>query len=111
LEVVESRWLVRTEEIMSLERILVPVDIAKWPVEVFSMTNTIANHPNAAVTLVHVVTLNIAVPETRVYEEIGAFGQGFGKRILPRAANRRGVRRGTGTASRRRLSRRGVYGR
>jgi nucleotide-binding universal stress UspA family protein len=68
---VESRWLVRTEEIMSLDRILVPVNIAKWPVEVFSVANTIAKHPNAAVTLLHVVTLNIAAPEKGVYEQLG----------------------------------------
>lgn len=68
---VEPQWLVRTEEIMSLERILVPVDIAKWPVEVFSVANTFAKHPNAAVTLLHVVTLNIAAPEKRVYEQLG----------------------------------------
>lgn len=60
---------------MSPERILVPVDIAKWPVEVFSVANTIAKHPNAAVTLLHVVTLNIAAPEKGVYEQLGRDAQ------------------------------------
>ena len=72
---VEPQWLVRTEEIMSLERILVPVDIAKWPVEVFSVANTFAKHPSATVTLLHVVTLNIAAPEKGVYEQLGRDAQ------------------------------------
>jgi len=72
---VEPQWLVRTEEIMSLERILVPVNIRKWAVEVFSVANTFAKHPNAAVTLLHVVTLNIAAPEKGVYEQLGRDAQ------------------------------------
>jgi len=71
----KPQWLVGTNENMSLERILVPVDIAKWPVEVFSVANTIAKHPNAAVTLLHVVTLNIAAPEKGVYEQLGRDAQ------------------------------------
>jgi universal stress protein A len=67
---VESRLLVRTEEIMSLDRILVPVDVAKWPVEVFSVANAFAKQPGVTVTLLHVVTLNIAAPEKRVYEQL-----------------------------------------
>jgi|ERR1017187_6217610 nucleotide-binding universal stress UspA family protein len=72
---VESRWLVRTEETMSLERILVPVDIAKWPVEIFSVANTFAKQPGATVILLHVVTLNIAAPEKGVYEQLGREAQ------------------------------------
>lgn len=56
---------------MSLERILLPVDITKWPVEVFSVANTLAKQPGATVTLLHVVTLNIAAPEKGVYEQLG----------------------------------------
>jgi nucleotide-binding universal stress UspA family protein len=72
---VEPQWLVRAEEIMSLERIFVPVDIAKWPVEVFSVANTIAKQPGATVILLHVVTLNIAAPEKGVYEQLGREAQ------------------------------------
>jgi nucleotide-binding universal stress UspA family protein len=72
---VEPQWLVRVEENMSPERILVPLDIRKWPVEVFSVANTIAKLPNAAVTLLHVVTLNIAAPEKGVYEQLGRDAQ------------------------------------
>jgi nucleotide-binding universal stress UspA family protein len=72
---VEPQWLVRAEAIMSLERILVPLDIKKWPVEVFSVANTFAKRPSAAVTLLHVVTLNIAVPEKGVYEQLGRDAQ------------------------------------
>ena len=60
---------------MSLERILVPVDIAKWPVEVFSVANTFAKQPGAAVTLFQVVTLNIAAPEKGIYEQVGRDAQ------------------------------------
>jgi nucleotide-binding universal stress UspA family protein len=60
---------------MSLERILVPVNIAKWPVEVFFVANSIAELPNSAVTLLHVVTLNIAAPEKGVYEQLGRDAQ------------------------------------
>ena len=56
---------------MSPERILLPLDIGKWPVEVFSVVNGLAAHPGVAVTLLHVVTLNIAAPEKGVYEAVG----------------------------------------
>src|ERR1017187_6708169 len=56
---------------MSPERILLPLDIGKWPVEVFSVVNGLAAHPGVAVTLLHVVTLNIAAPEKGVYEALG----------------------------------------
>jgi nucleotide-binding universal stress UspA family protein len=87
---VEPQWLVRTEEIMSLERILVPVDIAKWPVEVFSVANTFAKQPSATVILLHVVTLNIAAPEKRVYEQLGLDAQRHLER-LARACLRPGI--------------------
>jgi nucleotide-binding universal stress UspA family protein len=56
---------------MSLERILLPLDIRKWPVEVFSVANSFAKQPGVTVTLLHVVTLNIAAPEKGVYEQLG----------------------------------------
>ena len=55
---------------MNPERILLPLDIRKWPVEVFSAANGLANHPGATVILLHVVTLSIAVPEKGVYEAL-----------------------------------------
>jgi nucleotide-binding universal stress UspA family protein len=68
---VEPQWLVRAEETMKPERILLPLDIRRWPVEVFSVANTFAKDPGVTVTLLHVVTLNIAVPEKGVYEALG----------------------------------------
>jgi nucleotide-binding universal stress UspA family protein len=56
---------------MKPERILVPLDIRKCPLEVFSVVNGLVSHPGDTVILLHVVTLNIAAPENRVYEEHG----------------------------------------
>ena len=56
---------------MKAERILLSLDIRKCPLDVFSVVNGFAKYPGATVTLLHVVTLNIAVPENRVYEELG----------------------------------------
>jgi nucleotide-binding universal stress UspA family protein len=56
---------------MKLERILLPLDIRRCPLEVFSVVNGLAKHSSATVILLHVVTLNIAAPENRVYEELG----------------------------------------
>jgi nucleotide-binding universal stress UspA family protein len=56
---------------MKPERILLPIDVIKWPVEVFSAANTFTNAPGATVTLLHVVTLNIAAPEKGVHEALG----------------------------------------
>ena len=46
---------------MKAERILLPLDIRKCPLDVFSVVNGFAKYPGATVTLLHVVTLNIAV--------------------------------------------------
>ena len=80
---------------MSLERILVPVDIAKWPVEVFSVANTFAKQPGATVILLHVVTLNIAAPEKGVYEQLGLEAHWHVERLV-----RRCLRPGITTATR-----------
>jgi nucleotide-binding universal stress UspA family protein len=56
---------------MELERILLPLDIRKCPLEVFSVVNGFAKQQGITVTLLHVVTLNIAAPEKGVYEALG----------------------------------------
>ena len=56
---------------MKLERILLPLDIRKCPLEVFSVVNGFAKQQGITVTLLHVVTLNIAAPEKGVYEALG----------------------------------------
>src|ERR1035437_10855153 len=66
---------------MKLERILLPLDIRKCPLEVFSVVNGLASHPGATVTLLHVVTLNIAVPEKRIYEELSCGAHWYLERL------------------------------
>jgi nucleotide-binding universal stress UspA family protein len=66
---------------MKPERILLPLDIRKCPLEVFSVVNGLASHPGATVTLLYVVTLNIAAPEKRVYEELGRDARWYLERL------------------------------
>jgi nucleotide-binding universal stress UspA family protein len=66
---------------MKLERILLPLDIRKCPLEVFSVVNGFAKYPVATVSLLHVVPLSIAVPENRVYEELGADARWYLERL------------------------------
>jgi nucleotide-binding universal stress UspA family protein len=55
---------------MKPERILLPVDTAKCPLEVFAAANGFACRPEVTVILLHVVNLNIVATENRVYEEL-----------------------------------------
>ena len=56
---------------MKPKRILVPIDIARCPLEVFDRVNAFAAQPGVTVILLHVVTLSIAAPDNRVFEELG----------------------------------------
>jgi nucleotide-binding universal stress UspA family protein len=56
---------------MKPERILLPLDIRKCPLEVFSVVNDLAKQSGVTVTLLHVVSLNIAAPEKGIYEQLG----------------------------------------
>jgi nucleotide-binding universal stress UspA family protein len=56
---------------MKPKRILVPIDIARCPLEVFDRVNAFAGRPGVTVILLHVVTLNIAAADNRVFEELG----------------------------------------
>jgi nucleotide-binding universal stress UspA family protein len=55
---------------MKPERILLPIDVARCPLEVFALVNGIAQHPEVTVTLLHVLDLHILAPDNRVYEEL-----------------------------------------
>ncbi len=55
---------------MKTERILLPLDIRKCPLEVFSVVKDLAKQRGVTVTLLHVVSLNIAAPEKGVYEQL-----------------------------------------
>ena len=56
---------------MKPQRILVPIDIARCPLEVFDRVNAFAGRPGVTVILLHVVTLNIAAPDNRLFEGLG----------------------------------------
>lgn len=55
---------------MQTEKILVPVDTARCYPEVFGRVNALGSRADVTVVLLHVVTLNIAAPENRVYERL-----------------------------------------
>ena len=55
---------------MKTDKILFPIDLAKCPLDAFSLVNDFAARPNATLILLHVVKLNILAPENRVYEEL-----------------------------------------
>jgi nucleotide-binding universal stress UspA family protein len=55
---------------MKPERILLPIDVARFPLEGFELVNGIAKRRAVTVYLLHVVTLNIMAGENRIYEEL-----------------------------------------
>jgi nucleotide-binding universal stress UspA family protein len=66
---------------MKPERILLPIDVTKCPLEVFELVNGIAQRPGATVILLHVLDLNILAPDNRVYEELGRAAARFLERL------------------------------
>jgi nucleotide-binding universal stress UspA family protein len=62
---------------MKPERILLPIDVARCPLEVFDLVNGFARRPEVTVILLHVVNLNILAPENRVYEELSQEAQWY----------------------------------
>ena len=56
--------------VMKTNKILFPLDLAKCPLDAFSLVNDFAARPHATLILLHVVNLNILAPENRVYEEL-----------------------------------------
>jgi nucleotide-binding universal stress UspA family protein len=59
-------------EDMKHEKILLPIDVARCPLEGFAFLNGFARRPEVTVLLLHVVNLNIAPPENRVFHELAA---------------------------------------
>lgn len=74
---------------MKPDRILVPIDIAKCPLEVFKVVNGFAERPGVTVLVLHVVSLNIFAPEKRVYEELGREADWHLKRLAENCVNPR----------------------
>jgi nucleotide-binding universal stress UspA family protein len=53
---------------MKPERVLLPIDVARCPLEVFELINGFARRPEVTVILLYVVNLNIQVPNDPLYE-------------------------------------------
>jgi nucleotide-binding universal stress UspA family protein len=66
---------------MSVRRILFPIDVARCPLELFTLVNGFAQRPDVTVILLHVVNLNLAAPDTRVYAELGQEALGYLQRL------------------------------
>jgi nucleotide-binding universal stress UspA family protein len=55
---------------MKTRNVLIPLDVAACPLEVFSFVNETAKEEGTAVTLLHVSKLNVAAPDIRLYVEM-----------------------------------------
>lgn len=66
---------------MKPEKILLPVDVNRCPVEVFELVNGFAKRPEVTVILLHVVHLNIAAPANRIYADLGREAQCYLERL------------------------------
>jgi nucleotide-binding universal stress UspA family protein len=64
------------------ERILLPIDIRKCPLDVLQLVDGLALRTGVAVTLLHVVTLNVLPLESRIYQELVAETQWFLERLI-----------------------------
>ncbi len=68
-------------------RILLPVDITKCPLEVFSFINKFASDHRVTVILLHVVNLNVMVLENRVVEDLSFMAEQHLKRLSEKFLN------------------------
>jgi universal stress protein A len=68
-------------------RILLPIDIAKCPLEVFSFVNKFADEHRVAVTLLYVVNLRVVVLENRVLDDLSHAAQQHLKRLSEKFLN------------------------
>ena len=66
---------------MKPERILLPIDIARCPLEAFDVINGFAERAEVTLILLHVITLNILSPTNRVFEELGQEAQFYLQRL------------------------------
>ena len=66
---------------MEPERILLPLDIRRCPLEIFSVVEGFSKRPGVTLILLHVVHLNIVAPDNRVYEELALEAQGYLERL------------------------------
>lgn len=66
---------------MKPERILLPVDIRRCPLEVFSLVDGFSRRPEATLILLHVVELNIVAPDNRVDQELASEARSYLERV------------------------------
>jgi nucleotide-binding universal stress UspA family protein len=69
---------------MKPEKILLPLDIAKCPLEVFPLVNSVADRCQLSIILLHVINLKIVLPESRPYEELACETHAYLRRIAQR---------------------------
>jgi len=74
----------RSRQVMIPGRILLPVDIARCPLEVFSYLNKFAGDHRVTVILLHVVNLNAIVPENRIFDALSCTAGQHLKRLSER---------------------------
>ncbi|HWI58844.1 MAG TPA: universal stress protein [Bacillota bacterium] len=63
------------------QKVLVPIDLARCPLEVFEWVNRLSQQSPMTVILLHVVTLNLLAAENRIYEELGTQVRGSLQRL------------------------------
>jgi nucleotide-binding universal stress UspA family protein len=66
---------------MKSEKILLPIDTRKCPLDVFPLVDRLAGKPGVRLTILHVVSLNILTPESRIYDELAAEADAHLKRL------------------------------
>jgi nucleotide-binding universal stress UspA family protein len=66
---------------MKPERILLPIDVARCPLEVFELVNGFARRPEVTVILLHVVKLDLVASEKCFYQELCEAAQAWLARL------------------------------
>jgi nucleotide-binding universal stress UspA family protein len=69
---------------MDPERILVPIDLDRHSLDVFKVVNSRVQKGQVVVILLHVLKLNIVLPDNRVYEELTQEAQAQLKQLADR---------------------------
>jgi nucleotide-binding universal stress UspA family protein len=62
---------------MKLERILLPLDVRKCPLEIFATVEGFARRPKVTLILLHVIHLDTLAAETRSYREVSVDARGY----------------------------------
>jgi len=66
---------------MKPERILLPLDFRRCPLEIFSLVEGFSKRPEVTLTLLHVVHSNILASDSRVHEELALEAQVYLERV------------------------------